>query len=103
MRRVPTGHSGRAGAPRSSDCGAGDGRLYRIGMGDRHDRLARVAAAKFADRVSHSGVHAGKTFPTRETEAAGVTLDGPPLGQLLQGLQLRAGPLAEVTFEQPSF
>ena len=74
--------------------------LIGIGVGHGHDGLARVAGDEVVEGADDAGLHLGERLAVGEAEAARVALDGLPLGQLHQVLELGAGPVAEVALEQ---
>ena len=76
--------------------------LDRVGVADADDRAARMLRPQPVERRHHPDLHLGEALAVREAERRRRPLHGPPLGQLHQLAQLRAGPVAEVAFEQPT-
>ena len=84
----------------SAGRGSNDG-LDDISVRDSDDRFAGVQSDEIVDRIDGTALHLAERLTTREAETARVPLHCAPLGQLAQFVQLLAGPIAEVTFDQP--
>ena len=78
----------------------GDVGLDRVGVADGHDDLPGVSQHQTVDGDADAELHLGEGLAAGEPEAARTQLHRLPLGQLGEGLELRAGPVAEVGFEQ---
>ena len=74
-------------------------------MGSACDTATTVcpacASAEPVDRAADARLHLGEGLAAREAEPARVALHRPPLRQLVEPLELGAGPLPEVGLERP--
>ncbi len=61
-----------------------------------------MAVAESRHGIDHPRLHVRERLTTREGKPARVTLHGHPFRQLHQLLELGAGPVAEVAFDEPA-